>query len=203
MSIRGVLFDLDGTLTLPGALDFPAIKTEMGCPVDHPILEYLETQPRERREVLMEVLEQKEEAAAEVSRPNEGAEACLRMLKGRGMYLGILTRNSERSVRKVIEKFEGVTVEDFAAVITRDCSLPKPHPDGVLEAARRMGVSPGEVLMVGDFRFDVLAGKAAGAHTVLLTNGGARLMAPEDPDPDHTITRLEELPGLLEVLEAG
>jgi len=26
MIIKGVLFDFDGTLTLPGALDFPSIK---------------------------------------------------------------------------------------------------------------------------------------------------------------------------------
>jgi hypothetical protein len=43
--IKGVLFDFDGTLTMPGALDFPAIKREMGCPPDFPILEYLETVP--------------------------------------------------------------------------------------------------------------------------------------------------------------
>ena len=41
--IKGILFDLDGTLTCPGALDFPSIKREMNCPGDTPILEYLET----------------------------------------------------------------------------------------------------------------------------------------------------------------
>ena len=44
MIIKGVLFDFDGTLTRPGALDFPAIKQELGCPADQAILEYLETE---------------------------------------------------------------------------------------------------------------------------------------------------------------
>jgi hypothetical protein len=33
-----VLFDFDGTLTHPGALDFAAIKREVGCPADRFVL---------------------------------------------------------------------------------------------------------------------------------------------------------------------
>lgn len=39
----------------------------------------------------------------------------------------------------------------------------KPAPDGVLEACRRLGVKPGETIMVGDSRFDEGAAKSAGA----------------------------------------
>jgi phosphoglycolate phosphatase-like HAD superfamily hydrolase len=56
-----------------------------------------------------------------------------------------------------------------------------------------MGLQPSEVLVVGDFRFDILAGKAAGSPTVLLTNGGISYMAPGDPEPDYTVSRLEEI----------
>jgi hypothetical protein len=65
--IKGVLFDFDGTLTLPGALDFPAIRREMNCPPDLPILEWLETVPAERKPPLMKILESAEEKAAEES----------------------------------------------------------------------------------------------------------------------------------------
>jgi phosphoglycolate phosphatase-like HAD superfamily hydrolase len=77
--------------------------------------------------------------------------------------------------------------------MTRDDSLPKPHPDGVHKACERMGLAASELMVVGDFRFDVLAGKAAGACTVLLTNGRPSVMAPEDPEPDYTVTCLEEI----------
>ena len=60
-----------------------------------------------------------------------------------------------------------------------------------------MRVSPAELLVVGDFRFDVIAGKRAGAITVLLTNGGDAVMTPDDPQPDYTIRHLEDLPALL------
>ena len=55
--IKGVLFDFDGTLTRPGSLDFPAMKAELGCPLDQPILEFLATLPRDRRNNLMEILD--------------------------------------------------------------------------------------------------------------------------------------------------
>ena len=193
MIIKGVLFDFDGTLTRPGALDFPAIKQELGCPADQPILEYLETLPSIQRSELMKTLEDREDQAAEVSRPNKGAEKCLSVLKERGIILGILTRNGLNSVKKALQKFENVTINDFVVVITRDESLPKPHPDGVYEAAKQMGLSTKEILMVGDFRFDIIAGNAAGTRTVLLANRKKSVMVSGDPEPDYTVYNLEEI----------
>jgi len=191
--IKGVLFDFDGTLTLPGALDFQAIRREMNCPPDIPILEWLETVPAERKPPLMKILESAEEKAAEESLPNVGAEECLLTLRDKGVLLGIITRNSLPSVRVALERFETVRLLDFSTVITRDDSLPKPHPDGVHKACERMGLAASELMVVGDFRFDVIAGKAAGACTVLLTNGRRSVMAPGDPEPDFTVARLEEI----------
>lgn len=191
--IKGILFDLDGTLTFPGALDFPAIKREIDCPVDIPILEYLETLPAERKEALGKILESKEAEAAAKSCPNAGAEKCLAALKQRGLLIGIITRNSIESVRLTLERFRGVTFDDFAIIITREDFPPKPHPEGVHQAARSMGLSTSELLVVGDFRFDVMAGKAAGALTVLLTNKKKPALDPGDPEPDYTIESLEEI----------
>jgi HAD superfamily hydrolase (TIGR01509 family) len=191
--IKGVLFDFDGTLTLPGALDFPAIKREMDCPPNVPILEYLEMVPAELKPPLMKILESKEERAAEESLPNVGAEECLLTLRDKGLLLGIITRNSLPSVIRALEKFETIRLHDFAAVITRDDSLPKPHPQGVHKACERMGLVASELMVVGDFRFDVIAGKGAGSCTVLLTNGKPPPMAPGDPEPDYTVACLEEI----------
>lgn len=197
MPIKGVLFDFDGTLTEPGALDFPAIKKEMGCPPDETILEYLETQPATRRAELTKILIQKEEEAAEASRPNQGAEKCLLALKERNLLLGILTRNSLASVKKSFEKFTTVSISDFGVVITRDTSQPKPHPDGVHQAATAMGLQPSQLIVVGDYRFDIIAGREAGATTVLLAVKGRPVMEPGDPDPEYTIENLEEILDIL------
>ena len=47
----------------------------------------------------------------------------------------------------------------------------KPHPEPLLEAARRLGVAPALCLYVGDDERDIVAGKAAGMGTVAATYG--------------------------------
>lgn len=195
--IRGILFDFDGTLTSPGSIDFKAIKRAIRCPTEFPILEYLETLSPARRAPLKKILEDMEEDAALESIPNNGAEACLLTLKEMGLPLGILTRNSLKSVYLSLERFKGICAEDFSVIITRDDSLPKPHPDGVQQAAKRMGVPVSRLLVVGDFRFDILCGKAAGAPTALLASGMESVMLPEDPEPDYVLNSLKEI---LEIL---
>lgn len=195
--VRGILFDFDGTLTSPGSIDFMAIKRAIHCPAELPILEFLDTLPPARRAPLQKILEKMEEEAALKSTPNDGAEACLLTLKEMGIPLGILTRNSLKSVHLSLERFNGIDVEDFTVIITRDDSLPKPHPDGARQAARRMGISVTGLLVVGDFRFDILCGKAAGASTVLLASGMKSVMLPDDPEPDYVVNRLEEILDIL------
>ena len=52
----------------------------------------------------------------------------------------------------------------FDAIVGSDeVANSKPAPDGVIEACRRLGVTPAESIMIGDSRFDEGAAKAAGA----------------------------------------
>ena len=194
---KGVLFDFDGTLTCPGAIDFAAIKQALGCPLDEPIPEYIKMQPLKEKIYLTKILEDHEDHAARLSRPNQGAEACLGALKKMGLPIGIITRNSLKSVMVALEQFDGFEFRDFEAVITREAAQPKPHPEGVFEAAARMGCLAEELLVVGDFRFDVIAGYRAGARTVLLTNGRKSTMALGDPKPDYVCRHLDDVVGIL------
>ena len=191
--MKGVLFDFDGTLTQPGAIDFLAIKEEIECPHDMAILEYIKLQPPKKQVVLTKILEGHEAEAARLSIPNQGAEVCLSTLKGRGVPIGIITRNSLKSVTLALQQFDSIECRDFDVVITREAALPKPSPEGVFKAASSMGCLAEELMVVGDFRFDVIAGKRAGAKTVLLTNGGKSSMAPGDPMPDYVCGDLNEV----------
>jgi hydrogenase expression/formation protein HypE len=192
-----VLFDFDGTLTHPDALDFPALRSAIGCPPGTLILEYIEALPtEEERARKRKVLADFEMAAARASVPNDGAEQMIHALKERGVRIGILTRNSRSSVMTSLANFTTVSESDFQVIVTRESEgRPKPHPDGVLGAARQLGMSPRDLLVVGDFVFDIAAGKAAGAPTVLLTNG--RAAPPTEPAADYTIRSLAELAGIL------
>ncbi len=99
--IKGVLFDFDGTLTRPFAIDFKAIKAAIGCPSDQTILEFIETLPdKARRLESQATLHAMEMEAAADSHPHDGAEDLIRFLKAQGLPVGILTRNSWASVKK-------------------------------------------------------------------------------------------------------
>ncbi|MGD8252575.1 MAG: HAD-IA family hydrolase [Desulfobacterales bacterium] len=190
-TVKAVLFDFDGTLTRPGAIDFARIRKAIGCPPERTILEYIAELPdKGRREEAMNSLHRMEMAAARASVPNEDAEAIIAHLKGIGLPVGILTRNSREAVAGALSRFSGLSLQDFDLVITRDDPVaPKPSPDGVLQAAGRFGVEPSEVLVVGDFRLDIEAGRRAGALTAELVAPGHQPTA----EASFVLERLSEL----------
>jgi hydrogenase expression/formation protein HypE len=197
--IKAVLFDFDGTLTRPEAIDFAALRKLLDCPPGTPILEFIEALPsREAQGQAHRILDDFEMAAARTSVPNDGAEELVAHLQGRGIARGILSRNSRGSVMVALANFSTVTGDDFSVILTRENSgRPKPHPDGVIGAAKLFGVPTAQILVVGDYVFDIAAGNAAGARTALLTNGRPAL--PIEPAPDFAVTRLGELRPILDL----
>jgi HAD superfamily hydrolase (TIGR01509 family) len=202
--LRAVLFDFDGTLTHPGALDFAAIKRAVGCPPDQFVLEWILALPAgETRDAASLALERFELEAADASAPNEGAEELVRWLRAAGLAVGVLTRNGLSAVERALRRFTALTLDDFDVVVTRDDGdiAPKPAPDGVLHAAAAMGVPPEETLVVGDFLLDMRAGRAAGAVTAFLVNhgepGDGEGAEPDAADCDFAVGRLTELEGVV------
>lgn len=198
--IRAVLFDFDGTLTQPGALDFAAIRKTIGCDSQTPILEYIESLPDARqRKLALKKLDEFETAGAAASRPLAGAAELVHWLKGRGLPVGVITRNSRASVLRALQNFETLDAGDFSVIVTRDDPIPpKPSGDGVVYAARRMQVDVHEVLMVGDFLFDTRAGRTAGALTALLDPSGHPRLSEEVCD-----FRIRKLEDLRAIVQAG
>jgi len=195
--IDAVLFDFDGTLTRPGALDFSVIKRAIGCPQGIPVLEYLASvEDKNRRQAMARQLDRFELKGAAASRPNAGAEQLVAAIKQAGLPVGILTRNSRASVVRALENFTTLDLAGIDVMITREDPVKiKPSGEGVLLAARKMGVDPDHVLMVGDFRFDVDAGNAAGALTAYLTNGSA---LPEDVVCRFVVESLADLEAIVQ-----
>ncbi|MBI2437276.1 MAG: HAD family hydrolase [Lentisphaerae bacterium] len=199
-AIHAVLFDFDGTLTLPGSIDFAGIKRSIRCPRDVPILEFIGSlQPAAAQRRAWSILQRFEEQAARRSRPNEGAEELLRFLKRRHIRRGILTRNSRGSIAAALKNFAHARLADFSVIITRDhVERPKPDPEGVLLAARRLRVPPAELLVVGDYIYDIEAGRRAGAPTVFLESN----LTTRRPDPpaDFLVRMLSEVADIVDQL---
>ena len=83
---------------------------------------------------------------------------------------GIVTNKAIRYAEPVTR---ALGLYDRAAVVIGGDSTPhsKPHPEPLLEAARRMQIEPARCLYVGDDARDVQAGHAAGMLTVAVTWG--------------------------------
>jgi HAD superfamily hydrolase (TIGR01509 family) len=161
---RAVIFDLDGTLTEP-LLDFDAIRAEIGLRAGLPILEQLRDASAAEQARAEVILRRHEDDAIEQAVLSDGCLELLSLLHARQVPHGILTRNTRRAVDRFCQRF-GLT---FAGSYTREDGPPKPAPDGVLALCARFGVAPAETVTIGDFKFDILAGRAAGCRTVLLT----------------------------------
>jgi hydrogenase expression/formation protein HypE len=191
--IRAVLFDFDGTLTRPGSINFGELKRILGCPQDKAILEFIEgLEPAARREEAFHTLAAVELEAARRSLPNDGAEDLVVFLAEKKVGRGIISRNGRASIVEAMKSFTRITLEDFAVVLSRESSgRPKPNPDGVIMAAGAFGVLPAELMVVGDYLFDIQAGNRAGAVTAFLTNGAP---VPEmEARPDRVVRRLMDL----------
>lgn len=166
MSIKAVIFDLDGTITQP-FFDFDAIREEMGLDRDSgPILEAMEKMTPQQRKRTEEILHFHEQRAVTESRLNAGARRTLLALREAGIHIGILTRN-RRSNALAIGQKHGLKLD---TIVDREDGPVKPDAFGVLQICRRFGVEPQQTLVVGDYLFDLLCAKAAGAVAVLLTN---------------------------------
>lgn len=190
--VSGIVFDFDGTLTEPDGLDFGAVRRRIGCPPALPILEFLETLPEDQRLSANAVLDEMEFEAAVHARPAAGVAELLAFLDAHGLPFAIVTRNSLRSLTRSLENFPPGSIPDEVPLITRDDDLaPKPDAAPILEACRRLGRSPVEVLTVGDFRFDIEAGANAGTRTVYLNHG--RPSDSAGPFPTYIVGTLSEL----------
>jgi phosphoglycolate phosphatase-like HAD superfamily hydrolase len=83
-------------------------------------------------------------------------------------------------------------------VVTREDAPAKPRPEPLWMICEKLGVHPPHALMVGDFKFDIVAGRNAGTRTALLTNGKTPPYLKEIP-PDHVLERLADLIALFKL----
>lgn len=185
---------MDGTLT-NAIHDFDSIREQLGLPSAKPILESIADLPENEASLINKKLDDMEYLIAEKATPQPHAEELLRKLHQNKITLGIVTRNGH-GIAKATLKACGL--EDYftdETIISRDCAMPKPAPDGVELILSRWGANAQSAVMVGDYLFDLEAGKRAGTSTVHL-NLNAEFAWPEYTD--HGITSLSQLAKLWE-----
>jgi len=186
---RAVIFDLDGTLTEP-VLDFDAIRAEIGLPDGVPILEHLEQVTATQRAHAEAIMLRHERAAIAQATLSDGCADLLGHLRDSDIPMAILTRN----VREVVDTFARMFAFRFHAIYTREDGPPKPSPAGALLLCRAMGVDPAHTLAVGDYKYDVMAGRDAGCRTVLVSRLQIEAYELDEwGSPDLVVKSLREL----------
>ena len=189
MSMRkfdAVVFDMDGTLIEP-LLDLAAMRRELGLEPTRKILPYIESLPPGPRRQATQRLLDMEMSAARKAELMPGARDTLRTIRGAGLKTALLTNNHRQAMETVLARFR----LEFDLALSRESGPIKPEPGGILRACRQLGVSPARAAVVGDFRYDVEAARAAGAVSVLLVGEPAPPWAAE---ADYRIRCLSELP---------
>lgn len=180
--IRGVIFDLDGVLVTTDEfhyLGWRRLADEQGIPFTREDNHRLRGVSRmESLEILLEKAPrrysdaEKSDMAARKNAfyveflqdltPDDalpGARRVLEELRARGIKLAI--GSSSRNTPLIMEKVDLVRYVD-AVADGNDISRSKPDPEVFLLAARRLGLSPDECLVVEDAEAGVEAGRRAG-----------------------------------------
>lgn len=198
-TIRGVLFDLDGTLadTAPDlAFALNTLRGEQGIPP----LTFAEIRPHvshgaaalvklgfdvtadsphfaSLRQRLLEIYETH---LARETRLFPGMEDVLAVLESRAIKWGVVTNKPAWLTKPLLQQL-GI-LDRAATVVSGDTTeRKKPHPDPMFHAAREAGLRVEECLYVGDAHRDIEAGLRAGMCTLVALFGYIG-----DEDAPHT-----------------
>lgn len=214
--IRAVVFDMDGTLTQQGAIDFKRMRERIGAPHGIDILEHVASSPNSA--ALEEIVREEEELGMQRLKLMPDCDRAFEYLLSRGMHRALLTRNNDDAMRRTVEllqseltKAKAETAMDklgsaqqqiFHHMLSRSFTPAKPHPAPLLHLCGQWGIAPHECIMVGDSMDDIACANAAGAIAVLIgADESCAIFQQALPHADHVIRSLSELETVIEELE--
>jgi HAD superfamily hydrolase (TIGR01509 family) len=177
--IKGIVFDLDGTLVDSLATTFEAFNHGIvlcgGRP--HTPEEIMSHFGPGEGEIFARIVgrERAEEAYAACRKYldenmdrvplHDGVAEMLQALRQREVPTSIVTGRSWNTTEMIL-KHHGI-LEQFVTVVANDhVERPKPAPLGIQLALERMSMAPHEIIYVGDSHVDILAARAAGSRAV-------------------------------------
>jgi phosphoglycolate phosphatase len=189
MTIRAVLFDLDGTLAdtapdLAGALNRllaehgrAPVAIESARPVTSSgargmlLVGFgIDPQHGEYEPLKARFLDLYAERVCAETTLFAGVGELLTELEARSIAWGVVTNKAERFTRPLLQ---ALALDARAACVVGGDTTPraKPHPDPLLHAARAMALDPARCLYVGDDLRDVQAARAAGMPVIAVSYG--------------------------------
>ncbi|HYP30053.1 MAG TPA: HAD-IA family hydrolase [Blastocatellia bacterium] len=119
-----------------------------------------------------------------LARPFDGVEQVVRVLRGRGYLIGVVTSKGRELASRGLALCSLDGLID-AAVFLEDTEKHKPEPDPILAALEKLETRASSAAYVGDSHNDIIAGRAAGVSTVAALWGPAPRAVLESAGPDH------------------
>ena len=183
MKFKGVIFDLDGTLVdslediadsmnkILQRYDFPshelsAYKYFIGNGIKNLVQEALPAAITDEESILKYfslMMEEYRKNCTNKTQLYDGIEELLKELTSREMKLAVLSNKVDELTKKVV--LTKVSNWNFEAVIGTSSEIPrKPNPFGALLVCRQLGISPENIIYVGDTSVDMQAANNAGAY---------------------------------------
>jgi HAD superfamily hydrolase (TIGR01549 family) len=191
MAVRAMAFDLDGTL-IKTNVRFSEYRRRLGN-IQGDILEYIKTTDEATQQRLFGVIDDYEHAIQKDCTLTEGVLEVIDYLQTNDIKMGIITRSTQQHAHRIIEKLN----IPISLAIGRDTITPKPSGDALRLLSNLLKVPLDQMLFVGDYIWDILAGKDAGVKTVLYLNHNL-------PDftcrPDYMVTHFTHLIELIKNL---
>jgi len=187
-TIRGVMFDLDGTLadTLRDLADAANHAIALHGRAPHPLDAYRHFVGQGVENLFRAALETEDDALVapcverfkrhlaahqyDHSGPYDGVPQLLDALVRRGLKLAVMSNKPDDRCAEMVEELFGRWAWDAVRGHRAGYAV-KPDPTAALEIAEELGVAPAAWMYVGDTRADMLTGTAAGFYTVGVTWG--------------------------------
>jgi phosphoglycolate phosphatase len=204
---RAVIFDFDGTLadsydaitssvnhvrTANGLPPLPEaeIKKHVGRGLEKLLADLLPGADVERNVALYR--EHHAVVMRDHTRLMPGARDAVAALRRSGRRLAVCSNKKVEFTRALLDSL-GVAAFFDVVLGPDDVPRPKPAPDMLLEALRRLGATPDEALYVGDMDVDVQTARAAGVAVWVVPTGSADRATLEAARPDRIIDGLGAL----------
>ena len=175
--ISAVIFDLDGTLTMPFALDFSNIRKEYNIQVGHDLLEAVHAlEDVTLRTLAMASIEAEEHKGRNVMVVRPHVIELIRNCQEKNIKMALATRNTMTSIHSFLS-LTGLHADVFSTIWTRDSMFRKPNGQvatTICNDVFEMHVS--NVLFVGDSTDDLYCAQSAGCQTCIVdTTANAHL----------------------------
>jgi len=163
-NIKGVIFDLDGTL-VESSLDFKKMRADIGCPPQEDILTFIDNIdcPDQKAKAEATVLQQEMDDAYDAKMLPIG-ETMLKQVRDANLPVGLVTRNCKQATEiKLSNNHISMDV-----VLTREDAPAKPDPTALLQIAEMWSIAPENLIYVGDYIYDQQAADNAGMRCQLV-----------------------------------